>query len=67
MANMMSAPRNRSVLGVDNPMNSDGFYLHRIFKGNRSTGAATGKRGWRRAIRAKEKAQFRRAIEQERG
>jgi hypothetical protein len=37
MASMMSSPRNRAVLGVDNPWNSDGFYqIRRFCSDNRS-------------------------------
>lgn len=62
MASMMSSQKNRSTLGVDNPMDDDGFYLHRHFKSKRRTGAPTGKRAWRRAIRAKEVATTRREV-----
>lgn len=51
MATMMSAPRNRSVLGVDNPWDDDGFWTMRKFKAPRRTGQPTGGRMWRRAIR----------------
>lgn len=65
MAGMMSANRNRSVLGVDNPIDGDGFWRYRSFKGNRRTGSATGGRGWRRAIRAKEREAVAREIRSE--
>ncbi len=66
MGGMMSANRNRSVLGVDNPIDSDGFWHHRRFGGNRRTGSPTGGRGWRRTIRAKESAAVARDIRSER-
>lgn len=62
MPGMMASNKNRSVHGVDNPMNDDGFYLLRHFKRPRKTGAATGGRDWRRKLRKKEKAETRRAI-----
>lgn len=51
---MMSSDRNRSKNRVDNRMDDDGFWTLRKFKAKRRTGAATGGRGWRRTIRAKE-------------
>ena len=66
MAGMMSSNKNRSVHGVDNPYNGDGFWLDRHFKRSRKTGAATGGRGWRRKLRKKEKAETRKVITAER-
>jgi hypothetical protein len=57
---MMASDRNRSKNNVDNPMFDDGFYQGRRFKGNRRAGAATGGRGWRRNIRAKENIELKR-------
>lgn len=51
---MLSQPRNRADRGIDGPMFDDGFYTHRHFKGKRRTGAPTGGRRWRRALRASE-------------
>ena len=51
---MMSAPRNRSAHGVDNPWDGDGFWTTRRFHGSRRAGAATGGRAWRRVLRKKE-------------
>lgn len=65
MASMMSNDRNRSKLGIDNPYDSDGFWTHRNFKGNRKAGSPTGKRGWRRAVRAKENARVLREVRSE--
>jgi len=56
---MMSQPRNRSVLGVDNPMDDDGFWAGRRFHGGRRTGQPTGGRIWRRTIRARENRAWR--------
>ena len=63
MAGMMSSNKNRSVRKVDNPVNDDGFYQHRHFKGNCRAGAPTGGRGWRRALRKKEKTEFQRDLQ----
>lgn len=62
MANMLASRRNRIAKGVDNPINDDGFWQFRRFKGNRKAGSPTGGRGWRRNLRAKEKAEFKRSI-----
>ena len=66
MAGMMSSNKNRSVHGVDNPYDGDGFWLNRHFKRSRKAGAATGGRGWRRALRKKEKVETRRDIASDR-
>lgn len=65
MAGMMSSNRNRSVLRVDDPWDGDGFWTLRRFKAKRRTGAATGGRGWRRAIRSKEKLRVEKEIRSE--
>lgn len=65
MAGMISSKRNRGMRSVDDPWDSDGFYAHRKFKGNRKAGAPTGKRAWRRTLRAKEQAEARRIIKSE--
>ena len=65
MAGMMASKRNRSVLRVDDPLNDDGFWLHRRFKAKRRTGAPTGGRGWRRTIRSKESVRVAREIRNE--
>jgi hypothetical protein len=57
---MMASDRNRSKHNVDNVYYDDGFWQDRKFKGNRSAGAATGGRGWRRRIRAKEGVEMKR-------
>lgn len=62
MAGMMASDRNRGILSVDNRFNDDGFWTLRKFHGKRRTGAATGGRGWRRTLRAKEKSIIRRSI-----
>lgn len=62
MAGMLSSPRNRGMNNVDDPVNDDGFYTHRHFKGHRRTGKATGKRGWRRTLRAKTKTETQKII-----
>lgn len=62
---MSASPRNRAVLGVDNPLDGDGFWHGRKFKANRRTGAATGGRVWRRVIRAKENESVRRNMDKE--
>lgn len=54
MSGMMSSPKRRSILGLDNPIDSDGFYRARHFKHSRRTGKSGG-RVWRRILRAKEK------------
>lgn len=61
---VMSSPRNRCRLGVDNPIDDDGFWEFRKFKANRRTGGATGGRLWRRTIRTREKMDVRAEIEQ---
>lgn len=59
---MLSANRNRGKHNVDNSYFDDGFWQHRHFKGKRRAGAPTGGRGWRRALRSKEKTETRREI-----
>lgn len=59
MSTMMASKRNRIALGVDNPVDDDGFWMHRRFKGNRKGGSPTGGRAWRRTLRAKESRQVR--------
>lgn len=58
---MLSSPCNRAVLGVDNPVDSDGFYMHRRFKAKDSSGKS-GKKPWRRVLRAKEKRAWAREL-----
>jgi hypothetical protein len=65
MAGMLASARNRAVRKVDDPWDGDGFYRHRRFHGNRKAGATTGKRGWRRALRSKEKTEFRRSLRED--
>lgn len=55
MAGMMTSDKNRGAAGIDNRNDDDGFWSFRKFKGKRRTGAPTGGRGWRRALRANEK------------
>lgn len=62
---MMSSPKNRSPLGIDDPWDDDGFWTRRKFHGHRSTGQATGGRLWRRAVRVIEKRHTAREIAQE--
>ena len=62
MPGMMASNKNRAVNHVDGAMFDDGFWQHRHFKGKRKAGAPTGSRGWRRVLRAKEKAATRRDI-----
>lgn len=62
MPGMLAANKNRSVRKVDNPMDGDGFWQFRHFKRSRKTGAATGGRDWRRALRTKEKVEFRKEL-----
>lgn len=64
MASMMSSRKNRSATGIDNPVNDDGFYVHRRFHANRRAGAASSKRGWRRAIRTVEKRAYTKEIQE---
>lgn len=59
---MMASNKNRAVNNVDSTMFDDGFWQHRHFKGKRRTGAATGGRGWRRALRKKEKQSVKKDI-----
>lgn len=65
MAGMLASPKNRSVNKVDNPYDSDGFYMYRHFKRPRKTGAATGNRDRRRTLRTKEKVATRNLIREE--
>lgn len=65
MAGMLASARNRGMQNVDDPWNDDGFYTHRRFHGNRAAGAATGKRGWHRTLRAKGKTEAQRIIKAE--
>ncbi len=65
MARMLASQKNRAIQGVDDPYNSDGFYLHRRFKAKRKGGAPTGGRAWRRVLRAKEGRSVRREVQQE--
>lgn len=59
---VMSSPRNRCRVGVDNPTDDDGFWQFRKFKGSRKNGAPTGGRLWRRTIRTREKMDVRAEI-----
>lgn len=59
---MLSSRRNRGTRGVDDPWDDDGFYAHRRFKARRKTGGPSGKRPWRRTLRAKEKEEWRRDL-----
>lgn len=67
MTGMMASDRNRSKHRVDNRMLDDGFWQVRHFKGKRKTGAPTGGRAWRRALRANEKQEAKRSIADEMG
>jgi hypothetical protein len=62
---MMASDKNRSKNKVDNRYDDDGFWMHRRFKAHRRTGAATGGRGWRRAIRTKEQREVTREVRSE--
>jgi len=61
---VMSSPRNRCRLGVDNPIDDDGFWEFRKFKANRKGGGPTGGRLWRRTIRTREQRLVRAEIDQ---
>lgn len=61
---MLASPRNRGTHGVDDPWDDDGFYTHRKFHARRVSGQS-GKRTWRRVLRAKEKVAVRHMIESE--
>ena len=62
---MLASSKNRAIHNVDSTSFDDGFWQHRHFKGKRRTGAATGGRGWRRALRMKEKTAVTREIRNE--
>jgi len=61
---VMSSPRNRCRLGVDNPIDDDGFWEFRKFKAKRKGGGPTGGRLWRRTIRTRERRLVRAEIDQ---
>jgi hypothetical protein len=56
---MLSSRRNRATLGIDNPINDDGFYLFRHFKAKGNSGKS-GKKLWRRTLRKVEERNWRR-------
>lgn len=63
MSTMLSAPRNRGIHGIDDPIDADGFWRYRKFKGHRKGGQPTGSRLWHRALRRIEQREVRAEIE----